>query len=296
MNHEQAISLKNQTPEGIPLEATFLPDKGMNLISYRRGEVEIIDQSTRPDFERRFAGLGPIIGPHFHHRKPHLIPDISNEEQFPHIAICREEKRSDPFSHGVGRYAPWSAEATENSIHAALSGKETWNDVPLAAIEGQDFQMHFDVELTPAGLQLHLSVVSEADSIVGIHYYYRLPQERGTVRSQVQNAYIVNDVKKPLPSDWSFDSRHILTYELNQDTDFTFFPYPNPLKGEIILNTTEYQLVTTYDNDSQENSWQLWHPHGASFVCIEPVSSQDPRHPNLTVSSIKIRLEILECV
>ncbi len=292
MDQKHGMTLKSQTTEGIPLEATFLPEKGMNLISYKWGEIEVIDQSTRHDFERRFAGLGPIIGPHFHRRKPHLIPKIQNEECFPHIAICREEKCSDPFSHGIGRYAPWKAEATGSGIHAVLSGKDRWNDVPLATIEGQDFQMRFDIELTSGGLHLNLSVVSDTDSIVGIHYYYHLPHGRGTVRSQVQNAYIVNNVKKPLPPEWNFDSQHILTYELNQETDFTFFPYPNPLQGEIILDTSEYRLVTTYKNDSQENSWQFWHPNGASFACIEPVSSQDPRHPNLTVSKVNIQLEI----
>lgn len=43
---------------------------------------------------------------------------------------------------------------------------------------------------------------------------------------------------------------------------------------------------------SEENCWQLYHPEGASFVCIEPISSQDPRHPNLSVSAISIRLAI----
>ena len=64
-------------------------------------------------------------------------------------------------------------------------------------------------------------------------------------------------------------------------------------EGKILLETTEYQLATSYLCNCQENCWQLYHPKGASFVCIEPISAQDPRHANLTVSSLHIQLEIL---
>ena len=285
-----SITLKNTTTSGIPLEATFLPSKGMNLISYKRGNIEVIDQSTKWEFERRYAGLGALIGPHFHRRKPHLIPKM-DVAKFPYLANLNKEQ-TDPLSHGIGRYAPWQAQFTGTSIEAKLSGKDTWNDVPLSTLEGQNFQMTFHVDLTKLGLDLKLSVVSDTDSIVGIHYYYYLPEGKGTVISQVQKTYIANNERKPFPQDWKIDEQHFLYYELDQDTDFTFFPYPNPLEGNITLKTEKYHLVTTYACASQENSWQLWHPKGASFVCIEPVSSQDPRHPNLSVSSINIRLEI----
>ena len=255
-----------------------------------------MDQSTRQDFERRFAGLGALIGPHFHRRKPHLIPKIDEEIKFPHIALCKEERRIDPFSHGIGRYAPWQAETTENSVRATLSGEDTWEGVSLSALEGQNFKMRFDVDLTPKGLQLELSVVSDTDSIVGIHYYYQLPNGWGNVVARVGRTYIVNNERKPLPADWDFNSENVLRYKLDQDTDFTFFSFPNPLAGEIALETETHKLITRYSSNSQENSWQLWHPKGASFVCIEPVSSQDPRHPNLSASSIKIHLQILEAL
>lgn len=290
-----SITLKNTSSEGVPMEATFLPDKGMNMVSFTLGDIEVIDQSTCKDFERRFAGLGPLIGPHFHRRKPSLIPKVADESAFPHIAYFKEEGRLDPFSHGVARYAPWRAEATQHAIHATLSGDDTWNGVSLSALEGQNFKMTFDVVLTPEGLQLTLSVVSDADSIVGIHYYYHLPNGMGKIVSKVQNAYIINGEKKPLPFDWDFDSQNVLKYPLSQETDVTLFPYPDPLQGKIILETETHHLITTYQNASQENSWQLWHPKGASFVCIEPVSAQDPRHPNLTVSAISIQLQIFPC-
>jgi galactose mutarotase-like enzyme len=287
------ITLKNTTANGVPLEATFLPNRGMNLMSYKWGNLEIIDQSTKGEFERRFAGLGPLIGPHFHRRKPHLVSKM-DPVKFPFVAKLKPEEQSDPFSHGIGRYAPWKATYTETSVRAELSGKDTWNDVPLSLLEGQNFQMTFHVNLTKQGLELKLSVVSDADSIVGIHYYYPLPQGKGTIISRVQKTYIANNERKPLPQDWKIDEQNFLRYELDHDidTDFTFFPYPDPLQGKITLETKTHNLVTTYSCTSQENSWQLWHPKGGSFVCIEPVSSQNPRHPNLTVSSINIRLEI----
>ena len=76
--------------------------------------------------------------------------------------------------------------------------------------------------------------------------------------------------------------------------DNTFHPFPHPLNGTIILelDAIDYRLTTKYSSPSQENSWQLYHPKGASFVCIEPLSAQDIRHPNLTTSNILITLQI----
>ncbi len=285
-----AITLSTHTEDGTPLEATFLPEIGMNLISYKLGDIEVIDQSTKKDFEETRGGLGPLIGPHFHVRPAHLIQKIDYE--FSHIKHMNARKKKDPFSHGVARYAPWRAETKEDSIHAELCGEDTLDGIPLSEIEGQNFKMRFDAHLTANGLKLDLSVISDTDSITGIHYYYALPNGKGEIHSQVQNAYIVNNEKKPLPKEWNINPQHMLTYPLSEETDFTFFPYPDPLNGEIILETETHQLITRSRCQSAENSWQLWHPKGASFVCIEPVSSQDPRHPNLTVSTIGIDLEI----
>lgn len=286
------MKLISKTPDGTPLEATFLPDKGMNMVSFKLGDMEIIDQSTKPIFDERFGGLGPLIGPHFYQRKKETLPVIKQEELFPHIATIKKQHRDDPFSHGIGRYAPWKAEATENSLAATLSGKDLWMGVPLAELEGQQFQMTFKAELKNDGLHLDLSVTSDTDSLVGIHYYYRLPGGKGTIYSRVQDRYIINRESQPIPKEWRYDPQHLLTYELIQDTDFTFHPFPNPREGKIVLETEEYQLTTSYTCICQENSWQLYHPKGASYVCIEPISAYDPRAANLTASSISIHLQI----
>lgn len=288
----EKIVIKNKTGSGIPLEATFLPEKGMNMISFKKGDLEVIDQSTRELFEERFAGLGALIGPHFHRKRAEIVPVVKDESLFPHIARVKAKGVHDPFSHGIGRYAPWKAQASATKVSAALSGKDTWNGVPLSQLEGQNFKMTYSAEMTPAGLEIEMAVVSDTDSIVGIHYYYHLPKGKGVVTSHIQKTFIDNMQRKEIPSSWDFTGQHRLRFDLSEPADYTFFPHPHPREGHITLETETHKLITKYVCDSQENSWQLYHPKGASFVCIEPVSSQDPRHPNLTVSSLRIHLEI----
>jgi hypothetical protein len=288
----EPIILTNKTSSGQSLQAVFLPDKGMNLISYKCEKIEIIDPSTRELFEERYAGLGALIGPHFHHRNPAIISPIKDESLFPHIARLKAKGIKEPFSHGIGRYAPWKATADSRKVSAILTGKDQWNGVPLSELEGQNFTMQFIAELLPEGLKLKLSVVSDTDSVVGIHYYYHLPKGKGTLISQVQKQYI-DGIKKPLPSDISLDENQEMRFNLDSAADFTFYPFPKPLEGKIILDAIDYHLITHYSSLSQENAWQLYHPKGASFVCIEPVSAQDPRHPNLTASSLEISLKIM---
>jgi hypothetical protein len=288
-----AIVLKNISSDGEPLEATFWPEKGMNMVSYKKGAMEVIDQSTKaPLFDVRYAGLGALIGPHFHHRHTAALPLIKDESLFPHIARVKAMGVQDPFSHGIARYAPWKAEATQTKVNAVLTGKDTWNEVPLAELEGQNFKMTYQAELLPDGLHVQLTVVSDYDSLVGIHYYYSLPQKTGEVTSLVKNEYLDKGALKSIPKEWLADGQHEFAFDLRHAADFTFYSHPDPLNGCIVLNAGTYKLTTYYSCQSQENCWQLYHPEGASYVCIEPVSSQDPRHPNLSVSSINLRLEI----
>lgn len=288
------IKLKNTAPDGELLEATFLPEQGMNMISFKKGNTEVIDQSTKTLFEERFAGLGALIGPHFHHRNPAIQPLIKDESLFPHIARIKAKGIQDPFSHGIGRYAPWKAEATETKVKASLSSKDLWNGVPLVELEGHHFTMGFQAEMTPQGLKLDLSVVSDNDSLVGIHYYYHLPKGTGTVRSYIKEKFIEEGQLKQIPQEWHVNDQHLLVFDLAKHAaDYTFYPFPKPLEAEIELDTGLYRLITKYSCASQENSWQLYHPAGASFVCIEPNTAQDPHHPNLTVSSISIALQIV---
>jgi len=289
----QEIILERITSKGNRLQAIFLPEKGMNLISYQKDGIEVIEQSTWNIFEERFAGLGALIGPHFHRRLTELVPKLADESLFSHIARVKAKGVQDPFSHGIARYAPWQAEATKTSVKATLSGKNEWNGVPLKDLEGQNFNIELFAALEDDGLHLKLSVVSDTASLMGIHYYYSLPNGQGHIQSQVQKNVRIDGQLKPIPAEWMFDEQQILRFNLENEADYTFRPYPNPLKGEILLETDTYSLCTKYLCNNEENCWQLYHPKDATFVCIEPISSQDPRHPNLTVSQLEIHLEII---
>ena len=288
------IVLKNQDINGELLQATYDPGKGMNLISYKKGDIEVIDQSTRPLFEERYAGLGALIGPHFHRRHPGTIPSVKDESLFPHIARVKAKGTQDPFSHGIGRYAPWKAEHTETKVTATLSGKDEWNGVPLSALEGENFKMWYTAELLPQGLKIEISVVSDYASIVGLHYYYALPTGKGKVTSDVQKTYYDGVELKTIPADWPYDAKHKLTWDLDRPADYTFQPFFNPLAAKILLDAEVYRLEVSYTCLCQENSWQLYHPQEASFVCIEPLSAQCPRRPNLTASALNVHIEILD--
>jgi hypothetical protein len=254
---DEAVTLRKGN-----LVAQFLPEKGMNLVSYRKGSCEIIDQSTRPLFEERFAGLGALIGPHFHHRK--VIPPIKNEALFPHIARVKAKGVKEPFSHGIGRYAPWTVlTKTQESLNARLKGSDAWQGVLLKDLEGQDFVMDYEAQVTDQGLHITLSVQSERPSVVGLHTYYRLDGK--SVVKAGQNAY---------PLDRFYDDSH-------------------PFQSPIALQTETHQVKLTY-NCEQDSSWQLWHPENASFACMEPLSAKNPKEPVTNASRIKIAIMIEE--
>jgi hypothetical protein len=208
------VVLKSKTSQGEPLEATYLPHLGMNLISYKKGNLEIIDQSTRPLFEDRFAGLGSLTGPHFYRR--HVVPSIKDESLFPHIARVKAQGTKDPFSHGIGRYAPWKAEFTDHTIKAVQTGKDEWNGVTLGSLEGQNYKMTYQADLTSTGLHIEMSVVSDTDSIVGIHYYYHLPQGSGSVISETQDYYLDKGKREPIHSTWNNGEKHHLKFDLSE--------------------------------------------------------------------------------
>lgn len=290
----EKVTLKSKSESGQELAVTYAPEKGMNMVSYRKGEIEIVDQSTKPDFEKRFAGLGALIGPHFYRRNPKTLSPLKDASLFPHIAYAKEAGDTDPFTHGIGRYAPWNYETKEDSIHATLKGDDLWHNIPLKELEGQNFKMEFRAKLHAKGLKINLSVVSDKESIVGTHYYYHLPRGSGKVIAGVQNEYYDPNVKREIPKDWLEKGTQTLCYQLNQNTDFAFHPHPDSTNGQILLDAIDYKLAINYTAPSAENAFQVYHPAGASFVCIEPCSALDPRHANLTVSSIEINLEILD--
>lgn len=253
------------------LKAVFDPEKGMNLLSYSKGNIEVIDPATEPLFRERFAGRGALIGPHFHQRPKARVKTIANPSAFPHLKYM--EGRPDPFSHGIARYVPWKYEMDQTSIKAKLSGKEVFQDMKLADIEGQNFELDFKATLTDQ-LKIEYSVVSDTDSVIGLHTYYRLVEGNGIVRAKVK------------------EEPHDLVLTMDKPFDLNFHPF-RPREGQILLETNEYSLNITYRAPSEELSWQLFHPLNATYVCLEPLSAYNPRAPHLTSSSIEINIEII---
>jgi len=286
------IKLQSQTKSGEVLEAVFLPEQGMNLCSYKKGGIEVIDQSTRGLFEERFAGLGALIGPHFHRRPAESIPILHDDSIFPHIAKVRAKGVQDPFSHGIARYVPWQFDSALDQISARLNGNDLYKGVSIAALEGQQFAMTYIAKLTPEGLLIDYSVESEGPSMIGLHYYYGLNGHKGSVASSVQNRYSDRGELKQIPFQW-LEGEHQLSFDLSQEADYGFYPFSNPLETEIFLHAHDYTLKVRYSCGNQENSWQLYHPKDSTFVCIEPLSAKDPRHPHQKASHLSVLISII---
>lgn len=285
------IILENTAADGKLLQATFLPELGMNLCSYQKDEIEVIDQSTKAEFEFRFSGLGPVIGPHFHHQKKEWIQSGYDESLFPHIARIKKKGITDPFSHGIARYVPWNHIASKNEIRASLSSEDTFHGVKLLAFEGVDFEMEFRASLLPDGLEIEFSVESSRECLAGLHYYYALSEKTGTVESEVQNIYSENGVFKPIPKEW-LARENQLKFNLEDAADFGFLPLKNH-RGEVLLHTKSHGLKVSYLGKSDQISWQLYTPKDASFACIEPLSAKNPRKLDAKSSGLIAKIEIL---
>jgi len=273
--------------------ATYLPEGGMNLISYKLGEIEVIDQRTKPLYGERKGGLGALIGPHFHQREE--ISKGYDTSLFPHIAKGIKAGRKDPFSHGIGRYVPWKFVSSETQIKAKLCGDDLYKGVPLKIFEGQDFIMTYEARLLPTGLFIEYKVESEKPSVIGLHYYYVL-SGKGNIHGTVQKEYRENKEWKSLPKTWTKGEENHLDFSLPQEADYGFLPVkktPNDHDYHLILDTETYSLHIDYIAASdQEISYQVFHPKDATYVCIEPLSAKDPSHPTLNRSTLEVKLEI----
>ncbi|MDF2550062.1 MAG: hypothetical protein K0S07_1129 [Chlamydiales bacterium] len=286
----KTVELKKRVSDGSLIQASFAIDQGMNLLSYKKGDREVIAQSTKGLFLERFAGLGALIGPHFHHRSADAIPAVLQEERFPHIAKVRQKGGIEPFSHGIARYAPWRLLSnSEAELQAEICGSDSWQGSLLKELEGQDFQMQMTASLQGDGLHLKLSVKSERASIVGIHYYFDLPSG-GQVLSEVQEKITYQGAYQDIPASFNRQSSGKIALNAQEVFDHGFRPLQEK-GGSIALDTPNFRLLIDYRAE-KEHSWQLFHPKDASFICIEPLSANSPRQAILTESSIEIALMI----
>lgn len=282
------INLENRS-----VQIIFAPAKGMNLMRFQVEGVDVIDQNTLPLFEERFAGLGSLIGPHFHHRPANQIPSVPSEALFPHIARLKAKGVMEPFSHGIARYAPWKVQVSETSIFAKLSGEDLWNGISLSTLEGFSFHMELTASLLDKGLSLDFSVESEKPSLVGLHYYYTLPLEGGKIKACVENQYHEQGEWKLIPSSF-LDKEGNLFFDAMQEVDVGFIPKKKKDGFEIFYENAKFVLRISFQVEGGDASWQLYRPKGASYICIEPLTAKDPKYPISKKSRLQVKIEVLE--
>lgn len=280
---------------GNVLKANFNTDVGMNLMSLTYGKVEAIDQNTKPLFEERMAGLGALIGPHFHHRKDSEIPLIKDESLFPFIANLKENGQKEFLSHGIARYVPWKYGADESSISAILTGDDEYKGIRLKEIEGQDFELRFKARLNDNVLYIHYLMEAEKPSVIGLHYYYALDDKTARIKSYVQNQFHHPEGWKDIPREWLSEDKELqLKIDPEFEADFGFRPAGNAFEGQIELFTSQYRLEIDYQSAGEEHAWQVYHPKDATFVCIEPVSAKNPREAKSKSASLQIQIKVFD--
>ncbi len=288
------ITLTNTDATGQKLSATFAPSHGMNLISYRAGELEVIDQATLPFFKERYAGLGPLIGPHFHRRE--TFPEGFDTSLFPHIEKVRKKGTKEPFSHGIARYVPWKFVSSGTQIQAKLKGSDLYKGVPLSTFEGMDFTMTFDARLLSSGLHIVYAIRSSEPSIIGLHTYYAI-SGKSSVHGEVKETYRSGKEWHPLPKEWTGGKPHHLQFDLENEADYGFIPLKraeNQHFYRMILDTEQYSLHLDYNTISEEEiSCQIYHPKGETFACVEPLSARYPNLPVLDQNKLEINIQIL---
>lgn len=272
----QTVVLKRKQIDGSTLQVSFVPEKGMNLVSLKKDQIELIEQSTTPLFEERCAGLGALIGPHFHHMKEQYIPKPCPENLFPHIPKIIAKGGKDYFSHGIARYVPWKYQVEEYKIFGKLSSVDLYENHPLAELEGLNFYMTYEAELLEDRLRIRISSNSDLFSVVGLHYYFSLPSN-GEINAQIHPYYYSAGEKKELPKKWlgKNGNLHLL---IDDELDYGFIPKLQQGTGKVIYTNSSYRLELriTPEEDS-EVSFQVYHPLDAHFVCIEPISATNPR-------------------
>lgn len=272
----QTITIKKKQNDGSFIQATFATDRGMNLISLKKGSVELIDQSTKQLFEERFAGLGALIGPHFYHRKAEALPPPCPHDLFPHIAKVLAKGQKEFFSHGIGRYVPWQVVATEEKIQGKISSVDRYKDYTLEEIEGLNFVMQYEAILLEDRMRIVISSNSDTASCVGLHYYFAMGKA-ASVNAAISPFCYFQGEKKELPNSW-LKTNNFLSLPIDQELDYGFLPKLENGLATIVLKTEDYSLkMEVTPLDGSQLSFQVYHPNNGSFVCVEPISAENPR-------------------
>jgi hypothetical protein len=189
----------------------------------------------------------------------------------PHYGAHKPSLAEQTLEHGSVRYAPWHiVDSTEHSLRAEITGDAIWQDRQLADWQGQKFKMTYQAHLNAHGLTIACSVVGETDTLIGIDYPWLLPAGICSLR--------VHSGEKT--SHFNVQGTGSQTTSLNLSTEpwhKLLDPSPTPLGADISLVTPQYEIQVSY-----------------SYVAIQPMTAQDPLHPNLTVSSLHVAITFVE--
>ena len=284
----EIVELKKKTKNGL-LKALYAPGQGMNLISLSLDSYEFIEQSTKDLFTKRNSGLGPLIGPHFHHRVQNQIPPLQDKNLFKHT---KNKDLVEPFSHGIARYVPWNYEASDMSLRAHLSGLDSFKNQSLASLEGFDFKLDYEVHLTESGLYIHYSGQSPTNPcVIGLHYYLAC-DPTGHIQIESDDTYGDMGQIKPLKHSWINPDFNGIDFPLSESADYTIRRESKSNEGTATLFNKDYKIKIQYQSSSNEHSFQLYHPRGENFCCIEPISAKNPRQASALKSNMKIHIDI----
>lgn len=274
------------------IQATFDPEHGLNMMSLVIEGHELIAQSTKNGFLESSRGLGPLIGPHFYHRVSDTIPYLDSQTIDLLSKKIRFRQDPEPFSHGIGRYVPWKIlHQGPKSFKACLDSHDQIAGITLAEIEGFDFFMEFEAEVSQRQITIRYSAKSSSQPVVvGLHTYYALDSMMKTCDLMGAPFYFDKLNKKAVPPDWFSDQG--LRIPLNKPLDYTFSPQINKEGfGEVEVKRGVSNLLIQA-KATPDLSFQLYRGEDSPFICIEPIAAINPRIVTQKNASIEVRISL----
>jgi galactose mutarotase-like enzyme len=278
--------------EGKGVKATFDPEHGLNMVSLIIEGHELIEQSTKEKFLESSRGLGPLIGPHFHHRAPDTIPYLNDEILNRLSKKLRFRNEAEPFSHGIARYVPWKVlEKDGRRFKAVLDSHDEIEGLTLAEIEGFDFKLEFEAEVSEREIRIVYSAKSSSNPVVvGLHTYYALDPTMKTADLAGAPFYYDKLTKMKVPPEWFGD--RVLRIPLDRPLDYTFSPkLGRDGFAEVEVRRGALSLFIQA-KAYPDLSFQLYRVDNSPFICIEPIAAINPRILTQKNASIEVRISL----
>ncbi len=269
------------------LQAVVLPGEGMTLSSLQLDGIEAICQDRAREYQACRKGFGPLIGPHFNQRVQLPAAALENPGRWPQAAALAQLGIRDIWQHGVARYVPWDYTVMPDGIRASLTGRRRLAGILLRDIQGGDFELRLEMRIDGASLRIHYTAEADFPPVIGLHYYYELPDDRGRVRAPVTGWMQPHQPAVAIPAAWMDAAGRRLELELDRELDHVFPLRPGPIE----LETSTHRVWTIPEMGVQ--SLVVFHPGPNGWVCVEPLSAANPRQPSGTRAemALTIRLE-----